>query len=125
MCGALTASGSPCRVTTNLRAGLCVFHDPQRVEEARAMRAKGGRANRKRTIKTVGTTELPPLPATPEDVKVWAAWTAHAVASGQIDARTAREISYALGQLRFAIKDADLARELAQLRAQVNDLKRK
>jgi len=87
-----------------------------------ADRARGGRNTRIKP-RTVDPADLPgPAPKTLEDVVVWASWATQAVATGQIDHRTSREIATMLAQLRGGIEKAHLERELRELRATVKRL---
>ncbi len=120
-CRAITDAGEPCDVTAQLSAeGYCLWHDPQRRPQAQRARAKGGTTStalRGRQPKTVQPDELPGgPPESLDDVVRWAAWTAHSVGCGKIDARTAREISYALQTLRFGLAEQrEVKRRLERL----------
>lgn len=125
-CRARTASGRVCRIENNLRDGLCLWHDPQRAQQAKAARRKGGQgrvAQRNTDRKTVDVADALDAPETLDDIAQWASWCAHSVAVGLIDARTAREISYALTTLRGTLEKRDLAKELRELRDAVDALK--
>lgn len=108
--GGRRADGEPCRGKLSLsEAGLCVFHDPDRVDELRAMRAAGGSAAAaaKRKAKAADPEGVPRAPRTIEDATRWASWATWAVATGQIDARTAHEIGYVLRAFLDAQKHVD------------------
>ena len=53
-CKAKTKAGEPCRGFAVSGAGYCFTHDPDRAEERRVARAKGGHARHGRTV---GATE--------------------------------------------------------------------
>lgn len=126
-CTATTLEGVRCKQSTSLSPeGLCIWHDSTRREEAQAARVKGGEGKRKTEIRTVSTDQLPgERPQSLDDVCLWASWSAWAVASGQIDARTSREVNYSLQTLRFGLEKRDLARKVDQLQADIDGLKGK
>lgn len=124
-CTATTLEGVRCKQSTSLSPeGLCIWHDSTRREEADAARERGREKNRKPdNIRTASPEQLPGgRPETLDDVVRWASWVAWAAASGVIDARTARETSYALQTLRYGLEKRDLGREVAELRRQLKDL---
>jgi len=127
-CRGLTPTGDRCQVTTNLSPeGLCLWHDPAREEAAQAARRRGGkrRPSRKQAdVRVVDPDTAPDPPETLDDIVTWASWTAYAVATGTVDARTAREISYALSTLRTGLEKRDLARDVARLRRDLDQLKK-
>ena len=119
-CRGIKSDGTACDVIAQLsEEGFCLWHDARRAPQAQAAREKGGAttAARTRVTKTVRADELPgAAPQSLDDVVQWAAWTAHAVACGKIDARTSREISYALQTLRFGLAEQrEVKRRLATL----------
>jgi hypothetical protein len=94
------------------------------------MRAAGGRAAAaaKRAAATNRRAKIPqgmPLrpPKTLQDAVVWSAWAMHAVAIGEIDARTGHEIGYLCNAFKGALEKADLLREIGELRAQLAQFK--
>lgn len=122
--GGVRVDGEPCRSTLNLGAtGLCLSHDPARIQEARAMRAKGGVATgiSKRLAKAANPKDVPRAPKTLEDAVVWSSWAMHSVAVGEIDARTGHEIGYLVNAFKAAVEKRDLLREIEALRAELAD----
>lgn len=66
---------------------------------------------------------IPKPPASIEDAAEWLAWLIPATASGQVDPKTAHELSTALGQFRHAVVQRDLAAEVKRLKREVENLK--
>ncbi len=126
-CQGSTPDGTRCEIRSQIVSGLCVWHDPDRRDEAAAMRRKGaaGRQPAQRTmVKTVSTAETPGKLTDLDDCVRWAAWVARAVATGKIDARTARETSYAIITLRGSLEKRDLARDLNKLRSDFDEFRK-
>lgn len=125
-CQGVKPDGSPCGQTTSVSpsSGYCIWHDSERAEEAKAARERGvEKRTRKSDIRTASPGQLPGGPPDSlEAVCRWASWVAWAAASGVIDARTARETSYALQTLRHGLEKRDLGRELADLKQQLKAL---
>jgi len=96
--------GSRCGMKANIAPGspFCVWHDPNRVEEVKAMRKKagergGGKAKPRRAeVRVVHSEDAPKAPKTLEDAVEWLSWLPWAVTTGKVDARTAHEAAYAL-----------------------------
>jgi hypothetical protein len=121
-CKAIAASGEPCTNTHGLSEdGLCLYHDPNRTEELRAQAARGAKAAKEANL----PLEVPAVPKTLSDCVLWSAWTARAVANGDIDAGAARIIVQAVGELRRSLEKRDLEQEAKALRAEVVALKKK
>lgn len=107
-------------------AGLCYAHDPERAEERQEARKKGARtvnATRK-TIRTVALEDTPGELDSLEDVARWLKWTALALATGKIDARTGSEITKALKELRPTLERLATEAEVKALREQLREFKR-
>jgi len=121
--GGVTKAGLPCRSALNLSPedGLCIAHDPERVDEARAMRVAAGKAtglaNRKR--RAASPLVVPKPPRTLQDAVEWSSWAMHAVATGEIDARTGHEIGYLVNAFKAAVEKRDLLAEIEALRAEL------
>lgn len=131
-CLGLKSSGDPCGSTFGLSpAGLCFNHDPDRREISRETKAAGGRAAgaAKRAARTPGgrvaPEDVPPPPKNLEDAVRYFAWITHAVATGRLDARTGHEAAYALNGFKAAAEKRDLEREIAELRKELADAKRR
>ncbi len=78
--------------------------------------AAGRTPSRRAEVRTVDAKDTPGKLDDLDDCVRWAGWVARAVATGKIDARTARETSYAIITLRGSLEKRDLARDLARLR---------
>lgn len=124
--GGRTQSGRPCRVYMNLGAtGLCLMHDASRIEERRAVHAKGGVAKgvAVRQARAVLPEDCPKAPKTLADAERYASWLTHAVCIGTIDARTAHEAAVCLREFRGANEKRVLQAELKSLRADLAAMK--
>lgn len=120
--GGVTRDGRPCRSTLNLgKTGLCLSHDPARIQEARAIRVKGGVAAgvSKRLAKAANPKLVPKPPRTLQDAVDWSSWAMHSVAIGEIDARTGHEVGYLVNAFKAAVEKRDLLREIEALRAEL------
>lgn len=135
--GGRTKTGEPCGSTLGLSGanGLCLAHDPERVQQQRAMAKEGGRAARAKDLKAraeeraaraeLAKLEMPEGP--PQDLEGavrWSSWAIHAVATGAIDARTGHEIGYLVNAFRGAAEKRDLEKELEKARASLELLRR-
>jgi hypothetical protein len=74
-------------------------------------------------VSDAGKLVVPKPPASIEDAAEWLAWLIPATASGQVDPKTAHELSTALGQFRHAVVQRDLAAEVRRLKREVESLK--
>ena len=121
--GGVTRSGAPCRSTLGLSSvnGRCLSHDPDRAHLALEMRRKGGVATgvARRKAKAANPKLVPDPPRTLEDAVHWSSWAMHAVAIGEIDARTGHEIGYLVNSFKAAVEKRDLLREIEELRAEL------
>lgn len=108
--------GSQCRAIGGLSAdsGLCLWHDPDRREEADAARRKGHRAiaEKAKRGRTVAAEDAPPPPESHEDVVSWLSWVTFAMATGKLDNKTGHDIAYTLRALREALTQRDVAEEV-------------
>jgi hypothetical protein len=126
-CTAVKADGTQCRIKNNLSAtGLCLAHDPARRDEAQAARRKGAatRHNDRRgtNIRTVLPQDIPHggEPKTLDQVADIAAWAIRAVATGQMDARTGREVGNLCQAFTGVVKARDLSSlALSKLKAEL------
>lgn len=123
-CRAITEGGTRCKIQNSLSEdGLCLWHDPERAEEAARARRRGGRnGGRRPKIRTAGADEVPDPPQTIEDVVAWTSWATWAVATGAIDSRTAHEIGYLARALQAGLEKTDLSEEVDELREMVEQL---
>ena len=126
--GGITRAGARCRASLNLSpsSGLCVQHDPDRVEVARQLRLTGGRASglKQRLKKAALPEHVPRAPKTIADAEAFASWLTHAVCVGDIDARTAHEAAVCLREFRGASEKRILEREIKALRQELAEAKR-
>jgi len=124
-CRHIREDGTRCGVTFGLVEGLCWHHDPGRAKDADAARRKGlkaasqtSRRRRGGTVKTVDPTDAPGgPPQTAEEARQWVAWATWAVATGQIDARTAREVGYNVRAFLTAHEKTEMEAAIEELRA--------
>lgn len=127
-CQGTTPDGTRCSIRSQISdTGLCVWHDPARKDEADELRKKGQAArtpSRRAEVRTVDAKDTPGKLTDLDDLVRWAAWTAKAVATGKIDARTARETAYALTCFRGGLEKRDLARDLAKLRSDFDEFRK-
>jgi hypothetical protein len=125
-CIATKADGSPCRTKFGLSAaGYCLQHDPERADEARAMRSKGGKAPRgPRPPASPVPLVVPPAPKTFDDAVAYASWLTHAIASGALDPKQGREATQALNSFRTALDKRDIAKRYDALAAFVKRMKK-
>ncbi len=123
-CRAITEGGTRCKIQNSLSEdGLCLWHDPERAEEAARARRRGGRnGGRVPKIRTAGMDEVPDPPQSVEDVVAWTSWATWAVATGKIDSRTAHEIGYLARALHAGLEKVDLSEEVEELRAMIERL---
>lgn len=118
-CEAQRKDGEPCRAPALPGSRFCFAHDPSRVEEARAARAKGSRnAARVRTLKG-HRLRLD----TPHAVVKYLSGVIQDLAAGTLDPKVGGVLVYALSAQLKAIEMAGAA-DGAQLVAQVRQLLR-
>lgn len=133
--GGVREDGEPCGVVVGLGPdGMCIFHSPDRAEEARLMRVAGAHAATAAKLRSRAEREatwpdgLPPPPKTIDDAKRYAAWAVDAVAKGPgaggIDGRTAREIAGLLREFRSSAEKAELSNRVQELEAALRKAKR-
>jgi hypothetical protein len=134
-CRGTTKTGNPCRVRLNLGpGGLCLQHDPARVEEARAVRAAGGRAagpaqREARERQRIGAAiqlpiDPPSMPHTLDDIAKVQAWVAYQTYTGGMDARTSEATTKALRNQQLIIEKRDLQADVARLRRELAAVKK-
>ena len=126
--GGLTKTGEPCAQGLNLSPlnGLCLQHDPDRAVEALQVVQGAGRASgvSRREARHAAPEDVPPVAKTLEDAVEWAAWAMHATACGRIDDSVGRTISTLVNSFKSAVEKRDLLREIENLRAQVDTLRK-
>ena len=129
-CEGTKPDGERCRITVADGTRLCIWHDRSQAGRRRAatVRKRGGKESARKKlegrIKTVSASEAPPAPETIQDCARWASWATHAVAVGLIDARTADAVGKLLNALQRALRDSKVESDVAELRAQVAELRR-
>lgn len=120
-CEHVREDGTRCKVTwgVNEANGLCLCHDPTRKTELAKARSAGGKRTaekrRRIRIRTVAHEEAMDPPETIEDAARWAAWATWAVAVGELDARTAREIAGLTRVFVTAMEKGELASRIVKL----------
>lgn len=109
--GGQTSAGQPCRNTLGLGAdGRCPTHSTDSVERAKV---PPPRNPPRLVITTVPPEALPPEALDSLDgVAAWLVWVIQAVARGEIDARTANEMTRALKELRPVLLHVGYERRL-------------
>ena len=124
-CGAPTATGEPCRQIVGVGTGRCLWHDPERAEEAASVRGHGGRTSRPPAPEsTEPATEPPPQPTTLEGVCEWLAWVAVEVSSGRLDPKRGSSLTYTLQNLQRAIATRDLEQKYKELERRLAAMQR-
>ena len=125
--GGRTRVGTACGASMNLSptSGLCVQHDPERAEAARALRVEGGRASgaAKRRAKAALPEGVPSAPRSLEDAVQWSSWAMRAIATGEIDARTGHEVGYLIARFAEAVNKRDLEKRLEKALAELKTYK--
>ena len=126
--GGRTKAGTACRSSLNLSpsSGLCMMHDPERVEERRAMHSAGGAAAKvaKRRAKAADPAAVPEIPKTLDDAATYFAWLVDQGARGAMDARTVHECAFALKGFQSAAEKRDMEREIKKLRDELADARK-
>lgn len=123
--GGVKIDGSPCPIDFGLSAGtgMCWHHDPAREEQRRRARSRGGHVAAERNRRE--PVDVPAAPETIEDAVRISSWATHAVLSGAIDVRVAREAANLLREFRSGVEKAKLEPEVKELRKAVALLKAK
>jgi hypothetical protein len=107
--------------------GLCLWHDPERIEAATLARRRGAlKSNSKRpkSVKVVLGEEAPPSPQSLADCVTWASWLAVAVTTGKIDGRTCREATTAIRELRSSLEKRDVEKAFDELKKEIAALRK-
>ena len=130
-CAGLTASGAPCRQVVGLNgSGFCLFHDPARVDERKAVQAEGGRIAaleqalaRERESRTLAGT-APALELTLDGVAHYQKWAIEETVAGRMAPTMLSKVSYALQQLRTVLLGRDVEQRIAAALEQWERFKR-
>jgi hypothetical protein len=106
---------------------MCLWHDPERTEQATKARRKAGMASSGRAInaRVVLPDDAPAMPATVDDAARFAAWATWAVTVGKIDARTGQAIGYLVNAFRGARQQAELLEEIEAMRRELDEYRRR
>lgn len=129
-CVAMRNDGEQCTVDFGLNPanGRCWHHDPERAKSRNRARAQGGRTTsslqRARWSRTVSPDEVMEEPQTVADAVRWASWLPRAIATGEIDKATGREINSSLKTFVALHEMSHVEAEVAALRRDVEMLKR-
>jgi hypothetical protein len=121
-CEATKADGSPCRAAALPGRPHCLFHDPDSREARAAGRTAGGK-NRSRPAAVLPDgpdADLSTVPA----VVAYLGRIANATAKGQVDPRVSNATVYAVATLLRALQPDDTARQVEELRKELEALKR-
>lgn len=128
-CKGITAKGERCRQFLDLSAdGLCLVHDPERADEAAAMRERGGETTRvlhaEREARTVRVDDLPPpMEMTLQGIARYQAWHIQQVAAGRLDKKLSGSLTYGLTLLKACLEKAELEDQLKAARAELARLR--
>ena len=86
---------------------------------------KQSAANRRKVLyRTLPPGRCPPPPETCEDAVKWSSWATMQVATGQLDARTAREIAGLLRVFVAAVSKSELEKRIRDLEKMVKRAKK-
>jgi hypothetical protein len=115
--------GTSCKGTVRPGSHFCFAHDPALAEQRQQSRRKGGKA-RSRPAKV-----LPPdkenLPCdTIADIKALLGLTVNQVRRGELDVKVGSCLGYLSGLLLKATEAGDLEQQVAELRAQLEEVRR-
>jgi hypothetical protein len=127
-CSFVRPNRQRCRANVHAEGDLCLFHDQARSRQAHQARSKGAATTnaRKAVVRVVEPSALPGPLSSVEDASRWASWITTATATGQIDARTAHEMSFSLRLFIDARRSADQTDErVRQLEAKLRQLEAK
>ena len=119
-----TKDGKPCRSRIGIdKSGRCFTHSElrHRVKAREEGRRRGGHSTNQR--RTVMPHETPPPPETLVDVAAWLKWIAVSVTTGRIDARTAREATAALRELRPTLEKIEIGERMKEMEEQLRTAK--
>jgi hypothetical protein len=131
--GGVTRDGKSCRAWLNLsrETGRCLNHDESRREQKLLASRAGGRATAeierilKQRRETVSPKDLPRIePDSLRNVCTWLRWCVRSTAIGEIDPKSAREVTAALKQLHAAYAELDLRSRLRAAESRVAKLRK-
>ncbi len=105
-------TGERCRAKPLVDLKYCFFHDPDKSEEQKMARQKGGYARRSPTLpKNIPEFEL----RVAEDVVRLLSITINQVRRGEIDPRVANAVGYLSGIILKAKEQGDIEKRLKQI----------
>lgn len=128
-CRARNSAGEPCGSPPLTGEDWCIHHhpDPEIQAEMARRRKKGGHTSgghNRRKMRTVSLSDCPPKPETIADVAAWLSWAIVACATGQLDARTAKEVGSLLRYLRETLEKTELDEKVRELEEQLRALQK-
>jgi hypothetical protein len=123
-CRFLKSNGERCGTTFGISPeGYCWHHDPQREEERRIARAKGGKHAAKGRRPWAADEDVPGGgPQTAQEAKEWASWLVSATARGLISDGVSQRVSTAINTFIRAHNAADMEREIRSLKSKIKEL---
>jgi hypothetical protein len=122
LCQAKKTDGSSCKTAALPGSTFCFFHDPARQEQRTAARRAGGKSRRKKAAAVPADTADLPLECV-GDVVALLGQTINQVRKATLDVKAANAVGYLATVLLWALEGGELARQLEELRAEVQRLK--
>ena len=128
-CQVIKADGKRCGQSSSLnQAGVCLWHDPERKRAATMARKRGGKAAQKKRldgkIRTVAAGVGPEDAETEAEIATYLSWITGAVKRGDLDPRTGDTMVRSCNAQLRARKESKTVEDVAELRAQVAELRR-
>jgi hypothetical protein len=121
-CRAMKKDGTPCPVEAR-PSGYCWVHDPELAVSRSRGRRQGGKT-RSRPAATLPADTPDLLARTVGDVVALLGTTINETRRGVLDHRIANAVGYLSSVLLRALQDSDLAAQVAELRRELEELKR-
>jgi hypothetical protein len=121
-CTFIKADGSHCRGKARPGSTLCLFHNPADREATAEGRKKGGRRCRTPSATLPADSDDLPLSSV-ADIVTLLGQTINAVRKGRMDSKVGNCIGQLAGVLLKAIEGDQLARDIEELRLEVEGLK--
>lgn len=127
-CAAITSGGKPCPIAPPTGRAYCVHHDPERVEESRAARQRGGlgkaRTARSRKLATFGIQTLADLE---QELMLAVCQVRYGIdpkdpKSPKLDIQIARVMASMVGVLRHVAVATEYERQINELREMIASL---
>jgi hypothetical protein len=121
-CSRLRRDGKPCRAKALPGRDVCAFHAEDLAAKRKAGREEGGRrSKRPAVLSSAGDVTF----GTVADVTALLASTASQVRRGEVDCRVGNCLAYIAATALRALLPDETARELAELRRQLEELKQR